>query len=103
MTGKKVWVGYYYNHYNALVVFHTKPVKNKEGIYDTHDNRKCIAGTLFLEDFIELFPMADISSIVDKNTGNVIDTETKELLSFKMVAAWDGKRLKEFNFTFDGY
>ncbi len=101
---RRVWLGYYFNHYNAIVIYHTKPVMNAEGVYDTFDNQKKIAGCATLEDFRCWFPKCDISPIIDKKTGYVRDMETEVLLEVYMTAFWgENKRLTNIDFTLDGY
>ncbi len=90
---RKVWIGYYFNHYNVIVIYKEKPVigTSEEGVYDTFDNRDKIAGCLLMDEFTELFPDLDISPIQDKKTGNVRDMQTMVLIEAFISAPFDAK------------
>lgn len=113
MSNKAVWLGCYFNHYNAIVIFSQKPHYTKAGEgwqnmkYDYVDlisnkNKKIIAGVCFLDDFKELFPSINISELIQKN-GNVISTEPSKLVKAEMTAMWDKDKLRNIDFSLDGF
>jgi len=107
LTPKRVWIGYYFNHYNAIVIYHTKPVKGTDDEYperyDTLDNVNKIGGCLMLNEFKELFPSLDLSPIIDKKTNNVKHIETEILMEVTLVAPWHDNKLVSIDFNLDGY
>jgi hypothetical protein len=70
ITSREVWIGSYGGHYDAIVIFHTKPIKSKDGwnsvtqrscsMVDLLANKKCIAACMWCCDFEELYPSAKI-------------------------------------------
>ena len=48
-----VWVGFYFNHYVGVVIWHTKPGYSEDCGYEWGEN--IIAGSLGLETFNEVF------------------------------------------------
>lgn len=63
---KKLWVGSYGGHYDALFLFKKKPIKT-EYLYDGTkyycivDNGELIVGSMYLCDFEELYPEFDMN------------------------------------------
>lgn len=110
LISKKVWVGFYFNHYNAVVFFSEKPKASKEphqhidgDWYDLLDNQKIVVGTLFLEDFVELFPTVNLSSYLNEH-GNAPEIEPSTLFQLDIEWFWDDHgKMRSFDFNIDGY
>ncbi len=113
MKTRMVWISCYFNHYNAIVIFSKKPTITKAGegwqnvSYDYYDligdkNKYIIAGACGLEEFTDLFPKADIKELIHEN-GNVISCEPSILVPMKLTAIWDNDKLRNIDFSLDGY
>lgn len=106
LSVREVWIGYYWDHCNVIVIFKEKPVKGTEekGVYNTYDNKKKIAGTIGMDQFMDLFPDLNISSIRDKESGHVRDMETQKLIHCSLNAPFDEDGILEtIDFHSDGY
>lgn len=102
LTTRHVWIGGYGGHYDALVIFHTKPVPStkdsnySKGIwYDCLDNEKNIAGCIEPDTFKELFGI-DVSHVIEA-------IEVTKLIEVRLTAVWDENRLVSFDFNLDGW
>jgi hypothetical protein len=115
MKTKRVWLSCYFNYYNAIVIFNKKPFLTKAGTgrdntvrVDYYDmihpkNKHIIAGVSFLDDFKELFPTVNISTLIQKN-GNVITREPEILVEATLTAPFDiDGKLRNIDFSLDGY
>jgi hypothetical protein len=95
---KTVYAGLYGGHYDVIVFFRTKPLKNtnidEPGVYDLIDNKDKIAGAMWLSDFVEL-------------TGVEMKPESIDVIKIhrmKLTAVWeDDNTLKNFHFHADGW
>lgn len=106
---KKVWIGGYFNHYNAIVIFDKEPVSSDEvhnyidGVwYDLQDNNKNIIGCLGMEDFIELYPSVDISSLINKH-GYVKNVEVTTLIEMALEVPMHNDHMYLAPMSVDGY
>lgn len=108
MSSKTVWVGCYFDHYNGIIIFSKQPIKHHdldhEGnlYYDMDDNKNCIAATIGVDEFKELFPKVNIDVLIGKN-GNVISIEPTVLIKMTIMAVWENNKLRSFNFSCTGY
>ena len=96
---KKVWFGLYGGHYDVIVFFKEKPVKNDEGYYCIHDNgggqnSKAI-GAMSLPDFYLLYPTADLREHTQqrdsKDTlgGRPMDIEIYDVFEMEITTAFN--------------
>lgn len=109
---KTVWAGVYGGHYSTIVFFSTHPIISKEPYnltdvlnghyYDLHDNKEKILGSMGLEEFKELYPDADISSILTVNW-NPKEVEVTEVAKMRIEAFWEDGHMRSFDFNTEGY
>ncbi len=88
MKTKTVWCGTYGGHYNQIVFFSKKPVASTEehnhisGVwYDCLDNKEIIVGDMGYEEFMELYPTANIPYPTD--------IEVVVLTQIKITTIWE--------------
>lgn len=100
LTFKTVWAGAYGGHYDAIIFFKNKP---KITSYTTLDNKT--VGCMFLCDFQELYPKADISALLDpENNNRPFDIEVSNFIKIKLEGFWDEDGfLVDYNMHADGY
>ncbi|WP_137905520.1 hypothetical protein [Chryseobacterium sp. 2VB] len=85
---KKVWIGSYGGHYEAIFFFKKKPKKTSElndgtKYYCIVDNRDLVIGSMFMGDFKELYPDFDMNIIKPK------DIEITEVIQIMFEAVYD--------------
>ncbi|MDV3603804.1 hypothetical protein CMU86_11615 [Elizabethkingia anophelis] len=85
---KKVWIGSYGGHYEAVFFFKKKPKKTGEmndgtKYYCTVDNRDLVIGSMYMNDFKEVYPDFDTSIIKPKSI------EITEVIQILLEAVYD--------------
>jgi len=89
-TAKSLWAGVYGGHYSAIVFFKKKPKFNtsSDNLYDLLDNKYLIVGCMYLDDFKELYPGANLSEYLQSN-GRPKDINVIEVFKMKIDIAID--------------
>lgn len=93
LTTKTVWAGMYGGHYDVIVFFKTKPVVSQEqtrsgdNIYDCLENKDIVVGDMYLSDFREVYPDADLSNYLQDDRPK--ETEIIEVFRVKLTTLWD--------------
>ena len=103
MKTKKVWIGGYGGHYEAIVIFNKKPVYSKaehnhiKGKWiDLLDNKENIAGCLSPCEFKKWFGV-DVSKCIKA-------IEPTELIEINITACFDKyNKLENCSFDLDGW
>jgi hypothetical protein len=101
---RTVWAGMYGGHYTGIVFFSKKPklsnettTMTQERYYCVNENIELTVGSMWLPDFEELFPDADIEQY------RPTSTEITKVFKIKLTAVWEDGLMKETTFRADGY
>ena len=97
---RKVWVGAYGGHFDALIFFKDEP---KITDYTSIDNKT--VGGMYLCDFRELYPDADISEILNpENNNRPYDIEVRKTIPIEIEAFFDKDGIMiSYDFHAQGY
>lgn len=109
MTTKRVFIGAYGGHYDAVVIFGEKPRPSadthniiKREWYDCLDNKESIIGCVELCEFERLFPGIDLAPILHR--GRPREIEVTDIMEARLTACFDDYgKMSSFYFDLDGW